>query len=228
MNWCEGGTTRDHPIYRTPAFDHRIRTQNNSFAIEKSFNRSKKTYKRWCCTTGSCCVIIWRNEVWKKTVELMFTVQTICNIYIINKKKTKRKCLPARLVDDAGCGDDYNINILIFREKIMYLTSSSLITGESRSLLSSPSMSTSSSCFSHPNTLTSSLSVGEPPPPPPPESVIGVGTFDGDKDFCTVVVIVDDDDDDICRSGDLDSLVDDDLIERSSVAADDDKSVLPG
>jgi hypothetical protein len=38
----------------------------------------------------------------------------------------------------------------------------------------------------------------------------------------------DDDDDDICRSGDLDSLVDDDLIERSSVAADDDKSVLPG
>ncbi len=106
----------------------------------------------------------------------------------------------------------------------MYLTSSSLITGESRSLLSSPSISTSSSCFSHPNTFTSSLSVVEPPP----GSVVGVGTFDGDKDFCTVVVVDDDDEDDICRSGDLDSLVDDDLIERSSVAADDDKSVLPG
>jgi len=34
--------------------------------------------------------------------------------------------------------------------------------------------------------------------------------------------------DDICLSGDFDSLVDDDLIERSRVAADDDKSVLPG
>lgn len=122
----------------------------------------------------------------------------------------------------------------------MYLTSSSLITGESRSLLSSPSISTSSSCFSHPNTLTSSLSVGElvlPLLAPPPGSVAGVGIFDGDKGFFTVVVfvvvvvIVDDeegDEDDICRSGDLDSLVDDDLIERSSVAADDDKSVLPG
>jgi len=112
----------------------------------------------------------------------------------------------------------------------MYLTSSSLIMGDSRSLLSSPSMSTSSSCFSHPNTLTSSLSVVEPPP----GSVVGVGTFDGDRDFDTVVVVVvvviddADDIDDISRSGDLDSLVDDDLIERSSVAADDDKSVLPG
>jgi hypothetical protein len=106
----------------------------------------------------------------------------------------------------------------------MYLTSSSLITGESRSLFASPSISTSSSCFSHSNTFTSSLSVVEPPP----GSVVGVGTFDDDKVFCTVVVLVDDDDDDICRSGDLDSLVDDDLIERSSVAADDDKSVLPG
>jgi hypothetical protein len=112
---------------------------------------------------------------------------------------------------------------------MIYLTSSSLITGESRSLLSSPSISTSSSCFSHPNTLTSSLSVVEPPP----GSVVGVGTFDGDRDFDTVVVVVvviddADDIDDISRSGDLDSLVDDDLIERSSVAADDDKSVLPG
>jgi hypothetical protein len=103
----------------------------------------------------------------------------------------------------------------------MYLTSSSLMTGESRSLLSSPSTSTSSSCFSHPKTFTSSLSVVESPP----GSVVGVDTFDGDKHFRTVVVVVDDDD--ICRSGDLDSLVDDDLIERSSVAADDDKSVLP-
>jgi hypothetical protein len=103
------------------------------------------------------------------------------------------------------------------------ITSSSLITGESRSLFASPSISTSSSCFSHPKTFTSSLSVVEPPP----GSVVGVGAFDGDKDFCTVVV-VDDDEDDICRSGDFDSLVDDDLIERSSVVADDDKSVLPG
>ncbi len=111
-----------------------------------------------------------------------------------------------------------------FRWKIISFTSSSLITGESRSLLASPSISTSSSCFSHPKTLTSSLSVVEPPP----GSVVGVGAFDGDKDFCTVVVVDDDDEDDICRSGDLDSLVDDDLIERSSVVADDDKSVLPG
>lgn len=123
------------------------------------------------------------------------------------------------------------------KKQTMCFTSSSLITGESRSLLSSPSISTSSSCFSHPNTLTSSLSVVELllPPSPPPGSVVGVGIFDDDKDFCTVVVVVfaiidddDDDDDDICRSGDLDSLVDDDLIERSSVVADDDKSVLLG
>ncbi len=107
----------------------------------------------------------------------------------------------------------------------VYLTSSSLITGESRSLLSSPSISTSSSCFSHPNTLTSSLSVVEPPP----GSVVGgVGAFDGDKDLVTVVVFDDDeDDDDICRSGDLESLEDDDLIERSSVVAADNKSVFP-
>lgn len=109
-----------------------------------------------------------------------------------------------------------------------YLTSSSLITGESRSLLASPSISTSSSCFSHPNTLTSSLSVVEPPP----GSVIGVGACDLVRDLCTfsTTVGVDEDDDveDICRSGDFDSLVNDDLIERSSVATDDDKSVLPG
>ncbi len=152
-------------------------------------------------------------------MELMFTVQTICNTEIINKKEKNKECLPARLVDDACCGDDYNTNMWIFRVTIMYLTSSSLIMGDSRSLLSSPSMSTSSSCFSHPNTLTSSLSVVELPPP---GSVVGGGTFDGDKDLRTVVV------DDICLSGDFDSLVDDDLIERSRVAADDDKSVLPG
>lgn len=84
----------------------------------------------------------------------------------------------------------------------MYLTSSSLITGESRSLLASPSTSTSSSCFSHPNTFTSSLSVVEPPP----GSVVGVGTFDGDKGFFNGAIDddedEDDDDDDICRSGD--------------------------
>jgi hypothetical protein len=42
LNLYEGGTTRDHPIYQTPAFDHRIRAENNSFPKEKFFNRSKK------------------------------------------------------------------------------------------------------------------------------------------------------------------------------------------
>jgi hypothetical protein len=35
-------------------------------------------------------MIIWRNEIWKKTVELMFTVQTICNIQIYVYLKIKR------------------------------------------------------------------------------------------------------------------------------------------
>lgn len=105
------------------------------------------------------------------------------------------------------------------------VTSSSLITGESRSLLASPSISTSSSCFSHPKTFTSSLSVVEPPP----GSVVGVGAFEGEMDLDTVVMVaVDDEEDDMCRSGDFDSFVDDDLIERSSVVAEDDKSVLLG
>ena len=114
---------------------------------------------------------------------------------------------------------------------IIYFTSSSLTTGESRSLLSSPSISTSSSCFSQPKTLTSSVSEGELPPP---GSVVGVNIFVDAKGFCSDVVVTvnddddDEEDDDICRSGDLDSLVDDDLIERSSVVADDDKSVFPG
>ena len=114
---------------------------------------------------------------------------------------------------------------------IIHSTSSSLTTGESLSLLSSPSISTSSSCFSQPNTLTSSVSDDEEPPPP--GSVVGVNIFVDAKGFCNDVVVTvndddDDDDDDICRSGDLDSLVDDDLIERSSVVADDDKSVFLG
>jgi hypothetical protein len=169
-------------------------------------------------------MIIWRHKIWKKTVELMFTVQTICYIYInVYSNDWKRNIYQ----------QDWSMMLVVGMTiieicrlsglQMMYLTSSSLITGESRSLLASPSISTSSSCFSHPNTLTSSLSVGDPPP----GSVVGVGTFVGDRDFCTVAVD-DDEDDDICRSGDLDSLIDDDLIERSSVVADDNKSVLPG
>ena len=110
----------------------------------------------------------------------------------------------------------------------MRLTSSSLMTGESRSLLSSPSISTSSSCFSHPNTFTSSLSVDELPLPPP-GSVVGVVDFEGDSAACPAFVVFAVDDDDMARSGDLDTFVDDDLIDRSSVAIDDaDKSVLLG
>ncbi len=56
-------------------------------------------------------MIIWGNEIWKKTVELMFTVQTICNIQITNKQESGKKNLPARLVDDGCCGDGYNINM---------------------------------------------------------------------------------------------------------------------
>jgi hypothetical protein len=31
LNLCEGGTTRDNPIYRAPAFDHRIRAEIIAF-----------------------------------------------------------------------------------------------------------------------------------------------------------------------------------------------------
>lgn len=68
--------------------------------------------------------------------------------------------------------------------------------------------------------MTSSLSTDELLPAPPPGSVVGVGAFDEAKVLWTV-----DDDDDMGRREDF---VIDDLIERSSVATDDDKSVFPG
>jgi hypothetical protein len=40
---CEGGTTRDHPIYRTPAFDHRIRAEIIDFQKKIFLIDQKKT-----------------------------------------------------------------------------------------------------------------------------------------------------------------------------------------
>lgn len=37
LNWCEGGTTRDNPIYRAPAFDHQIRAGIIAFFQRKTF-----------------------------------------------------------------------------------------------------------------------------------------------------------------------------------------------
>ncbi len=44
LNLYEGGTTRDHPIYQTPAFDHRIRAEIIAFQ-KKNFliDQKKKT-----------------------------------------------------------------------------------------------------------------------------------------------------------------------------------------
>lgn len=119
-------------------------------------------------------------------------------------------------------------------------TSSSFTTGDKRSLSLSPSMSTSSSCFSHPKTLTSSVSLDERLAQPPPGSVVGVEAFDGEFDrfivkpvgirnFDVVVVVVlvleeeeEEEVEDIDASGEFDRFIDV-WIERSSVATDDDR-----
>ncbi len=75
-------------------------------------------------------------------------------------------------------------------KRIFPRTSSSLITGESRSLLSS-------SCFSHSNIFISSLSVVELPPPP------GLEVVNNNEELSAFI-------DDIDR-------LDEDFIERSSV-----------
>ena len=119
------------------------------------------------------------------------------------------------------------------------LTSSSFTTGDKRSLLLSPSTSTSSSCFSHPKTLTSSVSLDERLAEPPPGSVVGVDIFEGEFDRFTVpvgggirnfdvVVVVrvaaeeEEEVDDIVGSGEFDRFIDV-RIERSSVATDDER-----
>ena len=64
-------------------------------------------------------------------------------------------------------------------------------------------------------------------PPPPPGSVVGVERF---RRWMGEFLLTVDDDDDIRLSDDIDRrfIVEDVLIERSSVATDDDRSVLPG
>jgi len=88
-----------------------------------------------------------------------------------------------------------NISIRKFKKKKQkfFRTSSSLITGESRSVLSS-------SCFSHSNIFISSFSVVELPPPP------GSEVINDNEELSAVVAFIDD----------IDRL-DEDFIERSSV-----------
>ena len=81
---------------------------------------------------------------------------------------------------------------------VKFLTSSSLMTGESRSLLSSSFVSTSS-CFSHSKIFTSSVSFelfSLPPPLSTGSEVVNI-----DEDLSVVVI----------------APFDDDLMERSSV-----------
>ena len=55
-------------------------------------------------------MIVWRDEIWEKTVELMFTVQTICNQDMKMRSGKIRVHLPARLAEDICCGDGCQIN----------------------------------------------------------------------------------------------------------------------
>ena len=175
-------------------------------------------------------MIIRRDEIWKETVELMFTVQTIWKRGKLACDENQQRNMIYQqdslkiLAEGTSVMRRQGKMCFVFRLESMLLTSSSLMTGDSRSLFASPSISTSSSCFSQPKTFTSSLSVVEPPP----GSVVGVGAFEGDNGLGTVMIVVDEDDDDMCRSDDFDSLAEDDLIERSSVVVDDEKSVLLG
>ncbi len=85
------------------------------------------------------------------------------------------------------------------KKNVFFGTSSSLITGESRSLLSFPSISISSSCFSHSKIFISSLSVVKLPPP-------GSEVVNDNEELFAVVTFIDD----------IDRLHED-FMERSSV-----------